>query len=640
MSLKQLLDIHDVFIQIFSFLPKYEHFKSYQYVNKYFYDTIQFMQNNIFCTSFLDNENSFSHFHNGIYIKYKNNEINELNLSTFKEICQVSLEENIWNKFIKENDYLELLTSIIENNNNETIPLFYDNFDVVNSNINTYLNFFYTLAYLYKQNNVVKYENKVFESINNLEIENKCFYILEVLIANRSIVITDDLFLFKLFERIMTLLFSFKKLKINNFYCKQFYNEPLNLLNVEIKNYLLENEICFILFILENWIKNYGFNLNNFTVLLEDFIYLILNVIKDYNFNTDLITKCKSILGLLFKINKQFDFKIYKKLNKLLNKENLQREEIFNNNPFIKAIKNNEPIDLLLQNNLDEFIFNFLVYSNYLFINITYFEMYNQFQFKKENYIQEHFFKDLYFVKLYPAFCNNIVNFFTNYLLNLETVDLRADYYLKLIQLCCYFFNLNDYNATILFYVLFENGAIHRLRLTLDKLYDNLMSKKLQNLLEEIKNCFRSDGSFKNLRNLMKSSSENNIDFIPYIGLFFSDITFIKDTSNGNQVLNFTKCKVMATVMKEMFSCKLQKTPIICQEGTKFIKNNIPSNILDIINNNNGFFDKLFKKNKEIEVTINENYLELFIYLTTDYIPIEDTELFSLSLKREPRKTY
>ncbi|KAL9650520.1 hypothetical protein ABK040_004739 [Willaertia magna] len=639
MSLKQVIEIEEIFIQILSFLPKAQHF-NYQYVNKYFYNKIQIMFQQSYYTNFLNY--SLKHFYNTIYNKfiiYNDSEINneEINNSlnnndsnnkennnAFIKRWQIALQNNIMNN--KEDNYLLNVNN--ENNNLNILN--------IKTDINYYLQFYYNLNYLY---NYKKLDLNYLNALGDIEKN----YFLEMMVANRSVVMTDDMFLFKLIERFLTILFSTKE---NNFtlndWLKKFYNVPyLNNLDLNEKKYVLQNELNFLLFILEVWIKNYGFDRNgNLNIILEDFLFFILNILENNNYENckDLILQCKFILQLLFKMCNNFSFEIFLKLDNLLFYENNlknnlknKRREIFNNNLFIQLIEKKENLNLLLRTdfNLEEFVFNYIIFTDFLFKNFTTNEIYNKLQ-SKNNLEDFGILTKNCCIKLYLQFFNNIVNFFTNELLTLKDVEITSQYKFKLYQLKCLFFYLNDYNAVHILNNLLETAFISRLTLLKEKT-ENLMSKKFKEMIEEIEGIFSSNAGFVKLRKLVKMNAVKNVT--THLGLLLTDITFIKE---GNLDTSFTKYKLMMEFIGQLFSVQL-KEPIIYQQGTEFIQNSIPSNILNIIYNK-GFLDK-FKKKKEMKVNINENYLELFVYLATDYVPIDENDLYNLSLQIQPRKT-
>ncbi|KAL9643469.1 hypothetical protein ABK040_010084 [Willaertia magna] len=149
-------------------------------------------------------------------------------------------------------------------------------------------------------------------------------------------------------------------------------------------------------------------------------------------------------------------------------------------------------------------------------------------------------------------------------------------------------------------------------------------------MIEEIEGIFTSNAGYANLRTLVKTNAEKN--FTVHLCLLLTDIMLIQE---GNLDTNFSKYRLMMEyTIKQLFSLQLIE-PIICQQGTDFIQNSIPPNILNIIYNKR-FLDK-FKK--EMKVNINENYLELFVYLATDYVPIDENNLYNLSFRIQPRKS-
>ncbi|KAL9651991.1 hypothetical protein ABK040_000333 [Willaertia magna] len=633
MSLKQLLEIEDVFIHIMSFLPKVELFNNFQFVNNYFNDKIQLLCHQIFSTYFLNY--SMPQFYTNIvykkFLNYNNTEENnkdllkennkDSNVTSFEQLWNAALKENIWNN--------NLINNLINNDNAIEIN---SQFNILNikKDINYYFQFFYSLSYLYLQNkkrpDIISIEN-----LENLKIKNKYFYIFEIMIANRCVVMTDEMFLFKLIERFLTILFSLKgfvKFKENDWLKEKFYNEQINNLNIEMKKYLFLNELTFILFILESWIKNYGFVHNNrLNIILEDFIFYIVNILENNNFENckELILKCKSILQLLFKTFSNFNFEAFYKLDSLLFivNENLlqQRQEIFNNNLFIQSIKNNKTTNLLKDDfNLDEFAFNFLLFTNYLYKNFTTNEIYNQLQLKEK--LENDYKIIISSLKLYIKFFKNLVNFFTIEFFHLSDSNTRSQFLLKIVQLTSLFYYLKEYNVVGNFLNILQTPPLFRLKLTFENTY-KLMSKKFIELFQEVKNTFSSNYGYRKLRNLDDKNT-------PHLGLLFTDIVFIKD---GNSDISISKYELMMIPLKKLFSNQTSK-PTICQQDTKFIQNSIPPNILNIIYNK-GFFDK-FKKSKK--VFVNEKYLELFAYLATEYVPKPEDDLFELSLLIEPRK--
>ncbi|XP_078036971.1 ras-specific guanine nucleotide-releasing factor 2-like [Augochlora pura] len=106
---------------------------------------------------------------------------------------------------------------------------------------------------------------------------------------------------------------------------------------------------------------------------------------------------------------------------------------------------------------------------------------------------------------------------------------------------------LNNYNGVLQICAAFTNSSVYRLKKTWEK-----VSKTTKQNIEKLQNIVSSDGRFKNLRSALHRCDP---PCIPYLGLYLSDLSFIDEgapTITEDGLLNFSKMRMIANVIREI----------------------------------------------------------------------------------------
>nr|XP_033332842.1 ras-specific guanine nucleotide-releasing factor 1-like isoform X1 [Megalopta genalis] len=134
---------------------------------------------------------------------------------------------------------------------------------------------------------------------------------------------------------------------------------------------------------------------------------------------------------------------------------------------------------------------------------------------------------------------------------------------------------LHNYNGVLQICSAFTNSSVYRLKKTWEK-----VSKTTKQNIEKLQNIVSSDGRFKNLRNALHRCDP---PCIPYLGLYLSDLSCIEEgapTITDEGLLNFSKMRMIANVIREIrqFQQKPYKIELITKVTNYLLD---PSLLLD-----------------------------------------------------------
>ncbi|XP_076624750.1 ras-specific guanine nucleotide-releasing factor 1 isoform X3 [Colletes latitarsis] len=113
---------------------------------------------------------------------------------------------------------------------------------------------------------------------------------------------------------------------------------------------------------------------------------------------------------------------------------------------------------------------------------------------------------------------------------------------------------LHNYNGVLQICAAFTNSSVFRLKKTWEK-----VSKTTKQTIERLQNIVSSDGRFRNLREALHRCDP---PCIPYLGLYLTDLSFIEEgtpTKTKDGLLNFSKMRMIAHVIREIRH--FQQTP-------------------------------------------------------------------------------
>ncbi|XP_076681814.1 ras-specific guanine nucleotide-releasing factor 2 isoform X2 [Andrena cerasifolii] len=113
---------------------------------------------------------------------------------------------------------------------------------------------------------------------------------------------------------------------------------------------------------------------------------------------------------------------------------------------------------------------------------------------------------------------------------------------------------LHNYNGVLQICAAFTNSSVFRLKKTWDK-----VSKTTKLTIERLQKIVSSDGRSRNLRDALHRCDPPSI---PYLGLYLSDLSFIEEgtsTMTEDGLLNFSKMRMIAHVIREIRH--FQQTP-------------------------------------------------------------------------------
>ncbi|XP_061932914.1 ras-specific guanine nucleotide-releasing factor 1 isoform X3 [Apis cerana] len=121
---------------------------------------------------------------------------------------------------------------------------------------------------------------------------------------------------------------------------------------------------------------------------------------------------------------------------------------------------------------------------------------------------------------------------------------------------------LHNYNGVLQICAAFTNSSVFRLKKTWEK-----VSKTTKQTIERLQNIVSSDGRFRNLRDALHRCDP---PCIPYLGLYLTDLSFIEEgtpTMTEEGLLNFSKMRMIAHVIREIRH--FQQTPYKIELITK-----------------------------------------------------------------------
>ncbi|XP_044765264.1 ras-specific guanine nucleotide-releasing factor 2-like isoform X3 [Coccinella septempunctata] len=106
---------------------------------------------------------------------------------------------------------------------------------------------------------------------------------------------------------------------------------------------------------------------------------------------------------------------------------------------------------------------------------------------------------------------------------------------------------LHNFNGVLQICSAFTNSSVFRLKKTWDK-----VSKTTKQTIEKLQNIVSSDGRFRSLRDALHRCDP---PCIPYLGMYLTDLSFIEEgTPNftAENLLNFSKMRMIAHVIREI----------------------------------------------------------------------------------------
>ncbi|XP_054009578.1 ras-specific guanine nucleotide-releasing factor 2-like isoform X2 [Hylaeus anthracinus] len=121
---------------------------------------------------------------------------------------------------------------------------------------------------------------------------------------------------------------------------------------------------------------------------------------------------------------------------------------------------------------------------------------------------------------------------------------------------------LHNYNGVLQICAAFTNSSVFRLKKTWEK-----VSKTTKQTIERLQTIVSSDGRFRNLREALHRCDP---PCIPYLGLYLTDLSFIEEgtpTMTEDGLLNFSKMRMIAHVIREIRH--FQQTPYKIELITK-----------------------------------------------------------------------
>nr|XP_034181172.1 ras-specific guanine nucleotide-releasing factor 2-like [Osmia lignaria] len=121
---------------------------------------------------------------------------------------------------------------------------------------------------------------------------------------------------------------------------------------------------------------------------------------------------------------------------------------------------------------------------------------------------------------------------------------------------------LHNYNGVLQICAAFTNSSVFRLKKTWEK-----VSKTTKQTIERLQTIVSSDGRFRNLRDALHRCDP---PCIPYLGLYLTDLSFIEEgtpTMTEDGLLNFSKMRMIAHVIREIRH--FQQTPYKIELITK-----------------------------------------------------------------------
>ncbi|KAL9657697.1 hypothetical protein ABK040_005050 [Willaertia magna] len=196
-------------------------------------------------------------------------------------------------------------------------------------------------------------------------------------------------------------------------------------------------------------------------------------------------------------------------------------------------------------------------------------------------------------------FFNKLSNWFATQILTEESLRERKNKMTKLMRVAKHMLKLNNFNSLMALNSAFENAAVHRLKVTVGEVD--------KNLYEEFKKTVKvmaPDSSYKSYRNYIKQYVKPPLNI--YLGIYLSDLTFIEDgnpdrinsTKTSRNLINWRKRQFVANVISEVMQYK-----------------NPPYNIQPV-----------------------HQIQELLKNTLDNHVIMDETEMFNLSLKIEPKK--
>ncbi|XP_045481694.1 ras-specific guanine nucleotide-releasing factor 1-like isoform X2 [Harmonia axyridis] len=106
---------------------------------------------------------------------------------------------------------------------------------------------------------------------------------------------------------------------------------------------------------------------------------------------------------------------------------------------------------------------------------------------------------------------------------------------------------LHNFNGVLQICSAFTNSSVYRLKKTWDK-----VSKTTKQTIDKLQNIVSSDGRFRSLRDALHRCDP---PCIPYLGMYLTDLSFIEEgTPNftAENLLNFSKMRMIAHVIREI----------------------------------------------------------------------------------------
>lgn len=193
----------------------------------------------------------------------------------------------------------------------------------------------------------------------------------------------------------------------------------------------------------------------------------------------------------------------------------------------------------------------FEISSQITLMDERYFKYISTFEFMKQAWVDEktNQTNSPNILKMISRF-NSVSMIMTRFIVSEPNLKKRKLNLVKVIKIAQKLRELHNYHSLMAVIASLESAPVNRLKRTWE--IENIFQKQFQ----ELKSIMSSEGSYKSFRQILKTEDP---PAIPYIGVYLSDLTFIQDgnpdkiqDSSNNQLINFTKMKMLSSVIQDM----------------------------------------------------------------------------------------
>jgi len=153
-------------------------------------------------------------------------------------------------------------------------------------------------------------------------------------------------------------------------------------------------------------------------------------------------------------------------------------------------------------------------------------------------------------VQKMTRYFNSFSNWVSYIILYQDKIRSRSKTINKLIKIMEHLYHLNNFNGVMSISAGLNNTAIYRLKDT----WDDLSIKSIE-FINEMENLFSSN--YKGYRQLLKTISP---PCIPYLGVYLTDLTFVEEgnldfistTKTNEKIINWQKRKLIYTIINNI----------------------------------------------------------------------------------------